>query len=117
MLMNRPQVVFRVRPGVKLDSYGEPVEDWTNAERTRMAAIYVQSGSSAEDPDKLLAGQRKLFVRGAVDLKAEDRIEIDGELWRVEGDARVRHGLAMGTFTAATLSRPVRRANEQQAQA
>lgn len=109
MLLYRTQVVYRLRPGVKLDSYGDPVEDLDNPERERLVGAYVQSGQLMEDPDRLLAGQRKLFAPGSHDLKAEDLIEVDGELWRVEGDARIRHGLAMGTYTAAILSKPSRR--------
>lgn len=106
-----PGKVYRLRPGVRLDSYGDPVgDDWDAAERVLLPGAVIQSPSVTEAPDAALTGARQLFAPGALDLKAEDRIETEaGEVWRVEGDARVRHGLAMGTFTTAKLARVERR--------
>lgn len=112
MLMATPRgAIYRIRPGVKLDSYGDPVAaDWVNAERVQLVGAVVQSPSTTEDPDGLLAGHRNLFAPGVLDLKAEDLVEdADGNCWRVLGNPRIRHGLAMGTFTMAKLERSERR--------
>lgn len=109
MLLQRGSVVYRLRPSVRLDTYGDPIEDWEHPERMRLRGAVVQSGTRAEDPDRLLPSQRNLFCPGKLDVSAEDRIEIDGEQWDVVGGPRIRHGLAMGTYTLVKLERSERR--------
>lgn len=104
----RSPAVYRLKPGAGTDSYGDPVEDWENPVRERLYRATVQEPRTEEIDSagkRVVSGERALYLPYASDLAAEDRIEIDGEVWRVEGRPKVRRGLAMGVYTSATLSR------------
>jgi head-tail adaptor len=109
MLIDRPGApVYLLRARTRLDTYGDPVEDWDDPERILIPGAVIQSVASTEEGGDL-THTRNLFCRGALDVTAEDRIEAEGQVWRVDGDARVRHGLSVGTYTRLRLSHPERR--------
>jgi head-tail adaptor len=100
--------VYRLRPGRATDSYGEPVDGWATPDRRRLLRATVQADSTTEEDGttrRLRTDERVLFVSGRADLTADDRIEFEGVLWRVEGEPIVRRGLAAGTLTSAHLRR------------
>lgn len=104
----RAPSVYRLRPGTKLDSYGDPVESWDTPERTLLRGASVQSVSVVEEEGTVrhvLRGEKTLYAPGDVDLTANDRIEVDGEIWRVDGDPVTRAGLASTVYTTAALER------------
>lgn len=102
--------ISRLRPGSRLDSYGDPVEDWLVPIVTPLRSAEVQSPSSTEyetPTSDQLQNERTLFSPGALDLTAADRISVGAEVWRVDGDPVVRHSLASGIYTTARLRRGV----------
>lgn len=104
----RAPSVYRLRPGTVTDSYGDPVESWTTPDRVLLRGATVQSVSVVEDEGTarhVIRGEKSLYAPGAVDLTAEDRIECDGQIWRVDGDPVVRRGLASTVYTTASLER------------
>ncbi|WNN93966.1 head-to-tail stopper [Arthrobacter phage Nitro] len=106
----RAPSVYRLRPGTKLDSYGDPVESWDTPERVLLRNATVQTVSVFNPEDEgvarhIIRGQKTLYAPGAVDLTAADRIEVDGEIWRIDGDPVTRSGLASTVYTTAKLAR------------
>ncbi|QPX62342.1 head closure Hc1 [Arthrobacter phage Tbone] len=104
----RASSVYRLRPGTKTDSYGDTVESWDAPERTLLRGATVQSVSVVEEEGTVrhvLRGEKTLYAPGVVDLTANDRIEVDGEIWRVDGDPVPRAGLASAVYTTAALER------------
>lgn len=100
--------VYRLRPGTALDSDGDPVESWDSPDRLKLVGAEIQDVSTIEEEGaakRILQGEKTLFVRRLVDVKAEDRIELDGNQWRVNGDPVKRSGLASGSYTKAALTR------------
>ena len=100
--------VYRLRPGTVLDSDGDPVESWDAPDRFKLAGAVVQDVSTVEEEGvskQIVKGERTLFVPRRVDLKADDRIEVEGEQWRVNGDPVTKAGLASGVLTTAALTR------------
>lgn len=110
MLLNltcRPPV-YRLRAGSGTDSYGDPVQSWDAPERVILRGATVQDISTVEDEGvakRIVRGEKALFVPGAADVTVDDRIEYDGEVWRVNGDPAVKRGLATGVYTSAALDR------------
>lgn len=103
----RAPAVYRLRPGTTTDSYGDPVESWDAPERVLLRGASVQSVSVVEDEGverRIIRGQKTLFVPGAVDLTADDRVEVAGEVWKVDGDPVTRAGLASTVYTTAALT-------------
>ncbi|QOP65070.1 head closure Hc1 [Arthrobacter phage Adumb2043] len=104
----RAPSVYRLRAGTKTDSYGETVESWTTPERSLLRGATVQTVSVVEEEGvarHITKGQKRLYAPGAVDLTAADRIEVDGEIWQVDGDPVARAGLASTVYTTAALKR------------
>jgi hypothetical protein len=111
---HRSPRVYRVRPGTTTDSDGDPVESWEHPDRLRLRNVTLQE-SSSEDEDglaqrslgskRLTRSGRKIFVPYAADVVANDRVEIDGQLWRVDGNPNPRRGLATSVYTTVTLAR------------
>jgi len=104
----RTTPVYRLRASQGVDSYGDPVEDWDRPERVLLPGAVVQEPTTEEEeaPGKrVTTGERVLYAPRALDLDEGDRVEVEGEVWRVEGRPKVRRGLAMGVYTSATLSR------------
>ncbi|QOP65139.1 head closure Hc1 [Arthrobacter phage Phives] len=104
----RAPSVYRLRPGTKLDSYGDPVESWDTPERVLLRGASVQSVSVVEEEGvarHITRGQKTLYAPGAVDLTASDRVEVAGEVWQVDGDPVTRSGLASTVYTTAALKR------------
>ncbi|MCB5282729.1 MULTISPECIES: hypothetical protein [unclassified Arthrobacter] len=99
--------LYRLRAGIRLDSDGDPVESWATPERVLLRGAKVQPVSSTEDDGarRLIEGEGLLIVPGSPNLKATDRVEIDAEVWLVNGTPVVRCGLASGVYTSATLTR------------
>lgn len=100
--------VYRLRAGVTEDSYGDPVESWDVPERVRLKGATVQD-VNAEEVDgatrRLIRGEKVLFAPGKVDLTENDRIEVSGEVWRVNAPPTIRSGLASTVYTTASLTR------------
>ena len=100
-------VVTRLRAGATTDSYGDPVESWDTPERFVLRGASVQDVSVVEEDGvtrRVLRGVRTLYVPGAADLTAEDRVEVSGEVWTVDGKPEVRRGLASSVYTTARLA-------------
>ena len=109
MILSTPYArpVYRLRAGVTEDSYGDPVESWDTPERVRIPGASVQDVSVVEDNGvsrRINRGERTLYAPGAIDLTKDDRVEVDGEVWQVDGTPEARRGLASGTFTTARLT-------------
>ena len=96
--------VYRLRAGSGTDSYGDPVESWTTPERVLLKGAILQDATS-EETGAILHSQKLLLVPGKADLTEADRIEHDGEQWRVNGLPTVKTGLASRSFTVASLTR------------
>jgi len=111
---HRSPKVFRLRPGVTLDSDGDPTESWEQPDRLRLPKATVQE-SSSEDEDglsqralgskRLTRSGRKVFLPYRADVVANDRVEIDGQVWRVDGNPNPRAGLSTTVYTTVTLAR------------
>lgn len=100
--------VYRLRASQGVDSYGDPVESWDAPERVRLYRAVVQEPTTVEEESpgkRVVSGERALYAPSALDLVSGDRIEVDGEVWRVQGEPKVRRGFAMGVYTSATLAR------------
>lgn len=95
---------YRLRPGSGTDSYGDPVESWTTPERVLLRGAIVQDAKS-EETGAILRGEKVLLIPGKADLTEADRVEFDGEIWRVNGVPSVKAGLASREFTVASLTR------------
>lgn len=104
----RARPVYRLRPGTTRDYDGDLVESWDAPERQRLRGAVVHDVTSSEKDGivtRLTEGERLLLVPSAADLHRDDRVEVDGEIWRVDGDPVVRRSESMGTFTSAQLVR------------
>lgn len=101
------RVVVRLRPGTSTDLRGETVESWARPDRAPLkgATVELTSTTEADGTRRVLRDERTLRFPRAVDLRAEDRVEIDGEVWRVDGEPFVERGLARGVETRAALVR------------
>lgn len=101
------QKIYRLRPSTIEDYYGETTETWDPPQReqlhkaTAQAPTVVEEGSIARRV--VVEGERRLYVPGRADLTSADRVEIDGEVWRVNGDPVVRSGLGSAVYTTAKL--------------
>lgn len=107
LLRGNGSPVYRLRAVIGTDSYGDPAESWDGPGRTPIRGARWEDVTSVEIDGQvraLIRSERTLFAPGAADLTANDRVEILGEVWRVEGDPVVHRGLA-GTHTTATLRR------------
>lgn len=106
----RSPAVYRLRPTIRTDLYGDSRQDWSDPERVLLRGAVIQSPKTEEaDLDGLLEGKRNLYVDGTVDLGAYDRIECDGQVWTIEGTPTFRRGLTGKGFTTARLARAERR--------
>lgn len=110
MILNstRGPKAYRLRASQGVDSYGDPVEDWDAPERVLLYRAIVQEPDTVEVEGvgkRVVSGERVLYAPTALDLVSGDRVEVDGEVWRVQGEPKVRRGLAMGVYTSATLAR------------
>ncbi|RAX48941.1 hypothetical protein DQ353_12540 [Arthrobacter sp. AQ5-05] len=105
---SRTPPIFRLRASVTTDYYGDTVEDWENPVKAPLKRAQVQDVETIADDGftrRVIKGQRLLIVPGAVDLAATDRVEIQGQVWRIEGLPVTRRGLASRVYTRATLTR------------
>lgn len=108
ILSSGSATAYRLRARVAEDSRGEVVRSWTDPERVRIPRATFRRRSSTELADvdgSRLAADAALYIVGAFDLEPDDRIEADGEVWRVDGEPLVRRGLGSQTFTSAALAR------------
>lgn len=100
--------VVRLRAARREDSYGDVVEDWTVPERKRLFHVDVQDVSSVEEDGvtrRLVTDQRRLAIRGVADVTVRDRIELDGDAWKVDGDPVVVRPRVGVPFTIVQLLR------------
>lgn len=104
-----PRVTL-VRPTVSADSYGDPVVSWAAPVRTVLHGAVVQDKTSVEtggDARQRLTTTRVVYVPGDVEAESTDRVEIDGETWRIDGHPFVSRGLGYGNvYTTFLLTRP-----------
>lgn len=103
----RAPSVYALTPGVTLDSYGDPVESWDTPTRTLLRGAVVQDVSVVEEEGvarHILRLQKRLYCPGDPGLSAASRIEVDGEVFKVDGDPVVRAGLASTVYTTAALT-------------
>lgn len=102
------QPIYRLRAAIVEDSYGDTSEDWRNPGRVPIRGASAQTVSTDETEGvarRVLEDERVLYVPRREDLTAEDRIEVDGDVWRIDGDPIVRRGLASAAYTTAKLRR------------
>ncbi|WP_144722238.1 hypothetical protein [Cellulosimicrobium sp. TH-20] len=102
-------LVFRLRPGTRTNGFGDVVEDWSTPERTRLHGAIVQDSNSVELPEGSrvrVVTRKTLFARGAPGLRATDRVEVDGEVFLVDGEPVVRRPRSRPVYTTADLKRP-----------
>lgn len=100
--------VYRLRAVASVDSYGDPVESWDAPERVKLTGATVQDVRTEETEGavrRIIRGEKVLFVPGDADLTENDRVEVSGEIWRVNGPPSVKQGLASRVYTTATLTR------------
>jgi hypothetical protein len=106
----RRAAIFRLRAVPATNSYGEPSPpSWANPERVRIPGAFWQPAATSDDDGPKGTSSttvRRVFVPGDFDLAADDRVEIDGDVWRVDGHPTTRRGLIGDTITAANLVRP-----------
>lgn len=100
----------RVRAGQALDSLGDPVESWAEADVAKLplpgATIeHVEVEETERTGSRRIRREVVLFAFGAPDVRAADRVEHFGDVWRVDGDPVTRTGLASSVYTRATLTR------------
>ena len=100
-------VAYRLRPGERTDSLGDTVRDWQSPERKRIPGATLESvtGTAADGSVLVIESERRLLIVGTFDLASTDRVEADGEVWRVNGPPAVKRGLITGTHTAVRLKR------------
>ncbi|AWY06642.1 head-to-tail stopper [Microbacterium phage Zeta1847] len=105
--LRSPDLVHRLRPGTRVDGVGDTVRDWRTPERVRIpnATLEPVTSTATDGSVLIIESQRRLLIVGTFDLKATDRVEADGEVWRVDGVPAVRRGLITGTHTAVKLER------------
>lgn len=100
--------VYRLRPYERVDSVGDTVRSWDTPKRELIRRAQVQEVTSRDTDGNVVVidGERRLLIDGPrPDLTATDRVEYDGEVWRIDGKPLTRPGLAMGTHTVAKLIR------------
>jgi head-tail adaptor len=100
--------VVRLRARAGTDSYGDPIEDWANADRLVLPAALVQDRTSVEEDASgraVTRTEKVLLHPGDADVQATDRIAVDGQTYRVEGEPSVRLGLRGASHTIAVLRR------------
>ncbi len=91
------QVVSVLRAPFKVDEYGNrgAERDWSLATRASIAGCSVQAEPSSEftrDREAVVI-RKHLFAPPTADLRASDRVEVDGETFDVEGDPQLEvHG-------------------------
>ncbi|NJQ04289.1 hypothetical protein [Streptomyces lonarensis] len=82
----------RLRAPETTDTYGNPTRDWSAAGRLEMPGWRVQpmQGSRATAAETIpregLARMRRCFGPPGADVLTTDRVEWQGETWRIEGD-------------------------------
>lgn len=84
-----PHRLVRIRPAVRTNGYGDEVLSFDAAQRDPLRG-FVQPSGTAEEIGGLRAvvevGFRVLF-RGRADVDPRDRLEWDGRVFEVDGEA------------------------------
>lgn len=105
------QDVVLVHAGEITDSYGDVVESWAEEDviRTPLPGAFVQYRSSTETASSgrvAVTVDALLIAPGDPGLHEADRVEVDGETWRVDGRPALRRGFGGAHLhTAASLTR------------
>jgi head-tail adaptor len=107
LLHSRSIAAYRLRARVAEDSRGEIRRSWTDPERVKIPRVadFQRRGSRElvdANGDRDLADAR-LYLVGAFDLEGDDRVEVDGEVWRIDGKPVARRGLGSSTVTSVAL--------------
>jgi hypothetical protein len=104
----RRDPVYRLIPRTAPDSYGDPVLSWADPDKDEIPGATWEDITSEEDANgnrRLVNNTRQLFVPGRGRLTQADRVEIRGEVWRIDGNPIDREGMALGVYTVAKLTR------------
>jgi hypothetical protein len=103
-------VVVLLSPGAAVDSYGDPVEAWGSGARAPLPRAVVQDRDSVEsagDGRQRVVTRRVVYTPGDVGATERHRVEIDGEVWQVDGQPAVKRGLGYrNVYTALEVVRP-----------
>lgn len=80
--------VTRLRPTTRTDGYGDTVEDWTTPTRLDFADVAWHPSTTSEDAEAgrsaILSGLT-IYLPFDADVTADDRFEVDGTVWHVDG--------------------------------
>lgn len=86
------QTVTRIRAGLIADPYsGEATKrDWPNASRVNLTHVQVAPASSTDvqtsDGTRVVTAVSLWSLAVDLDVLAQDRIEVAGEVWEVDGE-------------------------------
>lgn len=111
---NRQAPVYLLLPSRATDSYGDPVNDWSEPTRLAIPGAEIQrnttedkdlpSGTQTDRLGKMIATGRELDIYRLVNETS--RLEQDGKVWRVTGEPNIKIGLLSGnTHLTASLTR------------
>ncbi|UVK59027.1 head-to-tail stopper [Microbacterium phage Cen1621] len=98
-----PAPIYRLRPTTTTDSVGDPVTSWATPQRDLIPRAAFDDGTSTGEAR--IEGTAELVIVGSFDLKAADRIEYGGEVWRIDGKPVVARSLVSGVLVHAKLVR------------
>lgn len=87
-------VVTRLRPTMK-ESRGSMIPDWSNPDSLLICGCSMQPASTSLSTDGRVLGISDLytlFAPSCSDIQAGDRIDFNGLIYEVSGDARIQPG-------------------------
>ena len=85
------QTITVVRAKTTITSRGSEVPDWTNTEKTTVTGCSIQPASASLSQDGRILGIADgwtAYVPEGTDVKAGDRIVVDGETYAINGEPR-----------------------------
>lgn len=85
------QTITVVRSKTTITSRGSEVPDWTNTEKTTVTGCSIQPASTSLSQDGRILGIADgwtAYVPEGTDVKAGDRIDVDGESYTINGEPR-----------------------------
>ena len=85
------QTITVVRAKTTTTSRGSEVPDWTNTEKTTVTGCSIQPASASLSQDGRILGIADgwtAYVPEGTDVKAGDRIVVDGESYAINGEPR-----------------------------
>lgn len=85
------QTIDVVRPKTTTTSRGSTVPDWSDTKKTTVTGCSVQPASTSLSQDGRILGTSDgwtAYVPEGTDVKAGDRIVVDGESYAIKGEPR-----------------------------